>query len=358
MAEKPSINSRSGKLMLIGGITALIILSGTLIVTGRQGHSPTREMKMAYQYMDSALNIISRYCRENGINRDFLNDPEETGMIGPELTGITTTAGDPAAKRTTLNPAFASLMVRYLREAGVQRGDTIAIGSSGSFPALMIASLSASRAMELEAITIISIGSSSFGASNPDFTILDIYRLLQSKGWITKDPDGVTLGGEMDGGEGFEMDIRIFVETHNYASLHDNKTTRLAEALAWRDSIYFRGGRGSVKAFINAGGSFANLGTSAEVLKLKPGLIRKATLPPEDQRGMVFSMLARDIPVIHLLNIREIARNHLPWDSGWKNHQQVPGFKSGTDKKILIPAIFVLLWFGWFLYRFRMLDNS
>jgi len=339
MAEKTSIHTRTGRFMLISGFFALIILSGTLLIRGGKSHNATREMRLAYQNMDSALDVISRHCRANGINRDLLNDPQETGMIGPELSEITTTAGDLAAKRTTLNPAFASLLVHYLTEAGVKRGDTIAIGSSGSFPGLMIASLSAAKAMGLEEITILSIGASSFGASNPDFNILDLYKLLQTSGWIHKDPAGVTPGGEMDGREGNILD-------------------RLEEAVAWRDSVYFKGGAGSVKAFINAGGSFANIGISPEVLKLSPGLIRKAKLPEKEKRGMIYSMLARGIPVIHLLNIREIARkNHLPWDSGGGEESEIPDFAASKDPTLMIPAILVILGFILFLIRFRLLDN-
>jgi hypothetical protein len=339
MAERNSIQSQSGKFLLISGIAALVILTGTLLFKDNGKNSPTREMRMAYQSMDSALKWISNHSRENGINLDPVNDPPETGMIGPELSEITTTAGDLAAKRTTLNPAFASLLVYYLTEAGVKRGDTIAIGSSGSFPGLMIASLAASKAMGLEEITILSIGASSFGASNPEFNIHDMYRLLQSKGWVTKDPAGVTPGGEMDGREG-------------------NSVERLAEAVAWRDSVYFRGGPGSVKAFINSGGSFANLGISPEVLKLRPGLILKAQLPDKDYRGMIFSMLAKGIPVIHLLNIREIARvNQLPWDSSQRQESEIPDFGAGQNRTLLIPSLLVILGFILFLVRFRLLDN-
>ena len=55
-----------------------------------------------------------------------------------------------------------------------------------------------------------------------------------------------------------------------------------------------------ISAFINTGGSFANMGTNALVLKVKPGLNKKLALPPIEERGVLFEMAARHIPCIHL----------------------------------------------------------
>ncbi len=70
-----------------------------------------------------------------------------------------------------------------------------------------------------------------------------------------------------------------------------------------------------VTAFINIGGSYANLGTSALVLKVKPGLNRRLTLPSPAERGVLFEMIDRKVPVIHLLFIKGLALKYgLPWD--------------------------------------------
>ena len=93
--------------------------------------------------MEKSLRIINDYCIQNQINTDNPEDTGHTGLIGPEWSDLTTTLGDPEAKRTTINPNFAGLIAELLIQAGVKQGDTIAIGSSASFPALLIASLSA-----------------------------------------------------------------------------------------------------------------------------------------------------------------------------------------------------------------------
>jgi poly-gamma-glutamate system protein len=71
-------------------------------------------------------------------------------------------------------------------------------------------------------------------------------------------------------------------------------------------------------AFVNIGGSHANLGVSPLVLEVIPGLVEEVgelALPGPHQRGVLFEMAARGTPVIHLLHIRGLAlRYGLPWD--------------------------------------------
>jgi hypothetical protein len=80
--------------------------------------------------------------------------------------------------------------------------------------------------------------------------------------------------------------------------------------------IYLEGGGAHpIAAFINVGGSDASLGSSPMILDVEPGLNDHLDLPPEEQRGVLFQMAARGIPVIHLLHVRGLAQRHgLPWD--------------------------------------------
>jgi len=77
-------------------------------------------------------------------------DPMKTGLIGLESSPLTTTLGQLEAKRTTTNPAMAALLVRLLHQAGVKKGQVVAAGASGSFPALAVAAYCAARAMEVK----------------------------------------------------------------------------------------------------------------------------------------------------------------------------------------------------------------
>ena len=69
-------------------------------------------------------------------------------------------------------------------------------------------------------------------------------------------------------------------------------------------------------AFVNVGGAEANLGINPRILFVPPGLAENlGDLPPENDRGVLFEMASRGIPVIHLLHVRGLAlRYGLPWD--------------------------------------------
>ncbi|HYA48649.1 MAG TPA: hypothetical protein VEG35_03025, partial [Burkholderiales bacterium] len=70
-----------------------------------------------------------------------------------------------------------------------------------------------------------------------------------------------------------------------------------------------------IGAFVNVGGSCANIGTNAEVLKLRPGLVDDVFVPGPAERGVLQEMAARRVPVIHLLNVKGLCERYgLPWD--------------------------------------------
>jgi hypothetical protein len=76
-----------------------------------------------------------------------------------------------------------------------------------------------------------------------------------------------------------------------------------------------KAGHDKIKAFINVGGSWSNMGEDAQVLKLKPGLSKIKTFPPVEKRGILYEMAARKVPVIHLLYIKGLVRKYgLVWD--------------------------------------------
>lgn len=267
----------------------------------------------ASRSMDRALAVIAAHCRRTGIALNSDDDPNGTYLIGPERSPIVTTLGHLDAKRTTTNPRMAGLVVKLLLEAGVHKGDRVAIGSSGSFPALMLASVCAVQALGAEPVTILSIGSSSYGAARPEFTLVDIYNLLLDKGIFTRAPAACALGGTQDVGREFPDSLRNrFIARLRRGPALFLYEPNLEKNVAERMVVYKSD---SVAAFINCGGSWANMGTSSRILYLKPGLNRDADLPDVTQRGVIFEMLSRHIPVIHLLFIRGLVQTcGLAWD--------------------------------------------
>ena len=273
-------------------------------------------MARAGLIMEQAIQAIREARERSGHPFDLSADPNRTGLIGPESSPLVSTLGELEAKRTSTNPNMAGFIVYLLDRAGVKPGDSIALGSSGSFPALLVASLAAAKAMDVHPVTILSLGASSYGASDPEFTILDIYQILESRGICPGPPAAVSLGGENDCGSDFEPEIRIRLrEKIQAAGLPYLEQSGLAQNVAERRRIYDHATSGKIAVFVNSGGGYANLGTSNLVLEVKPGLSKNFILPPAEERGMLFEMAAHRIPVIHLLFLKGlVAQAGLPWD--------------------------------------------
>jgi poly-gamma-glutamate system protein len=274
-------------------------------------------MKEAAVDMARGIQLATHHCREAGISIDGTLDPNGTCLIGPQYTPLFTTLGQLEAKRTSLNPDVAGLLVHLLEKAGVAAGDTVAIGASGSFPGLLLATLSAVKALGARPVTILSLGASSYGATRPEMHLLDFYHLLQNAGLVTEPPAAVSLGGEEDVGLEFGVgereELRTAVARAGVPLLEERG---LGSNVARRMRIY-----GDPEAFVNIGGGEANLGTSPEILELPPGLLpstrplSRFDLPPPPERGVLFEMVERGVPVIHLLHVRGLAlRYGLHWD--------------------------------------------
>jgi len=295
--------------------------------------SSRRELIEAARLMARAEAAI-RECRVgSGFPVDEKSDPNRTGLIGLETSPITTSLGNLAAKRTSTNPNFAGLMVRLFYEAGVRNGDVVAVGASSSFPALVIATLCAADVMGVKPLVISSLGASEWGANIPVFNWLDMEKCLRSSGVLDVRPIALAMGGDEDIGRDLSPEGRELLRTRIRGSgvpflekpgLRANVDERLR---LYNEAA---GGR-PVRAFVNIGGSWANIGTNSEVLKLKPGLVRNVFVPPPDQRGVLQAMAARNVPVIHLLNIRGLAERYgLPWDPRPLPAAGAAGFNSRT----------------------------
>lgn len=275
------------------------------------------EQLEAARLMEGALHVIRSHCESTGVPVDPLLDPNRTGLIGPERTELTTTLGHLEAKRTTTQPDFAALIVHLLDQAGVCPGDTVAAGCSASFPGLLIALLCACRSMEVHPVVILSLGASSYGATRPDFHLLDLYRLLLTSEMIGTPPGAVSLGGERDIGETFPERLRLslILDMHR-SGFRVIGSPDLRENVRQRMGIYFHSpAAGRIAAFVNIGGSYANMGTSTLVLSLEPGINRRLRMPDEEEGGVIHAMARLGIPVIHLLYIKGLSTAYgLPWD--------------------------------------------
>ncbi len=296
-------------------IVALLVAVQSNIIPDQELYA---KMCDAAFLMERAITAIRDY--RSSVGPPFSpDDINQTGLIGTRYSPITTTLGDLEAKRTSTNPNFAALLVYLLHQVGAQEGDAVAIGASGSFPALVIATLSACKVMGLSPVLICSLGASQWGANDPGFTWAKIEDLLIRLGIFANSFRAVALsiGGTKDIGlemtpEGRELLLKqidehpgIFIYVDD---LQKNKQKRI--------EIYYQYARErKIAAFVSIGGNWVDMGEDPAVLKLKAGLNVIEKIPESSNRGLIFEMAAQGIPVIHLLNIRELAiRYGLPWD--------------------------------------------
>ena len=72
-----------------------------------------------------------------------------------------------------------------------------------------------------------------------------------------------------------------------------------------------------VKAFVNIGGATPNYGNTNASITYPNGLVIDGPkIPDHPERGLIFEYQNLGIPIIHLLNIRDLAvKNGLPIDS-------------------------------------------
>jgi poly-gamma-glutamate system protein len=273
----------------------------------------------AARLMARSLESIKALRRARGLSIDRALDPNETGIIGEEFTSLTTSIGEVEAKRTSSNPAFAALMVNYFRGAGLERGDVVAVGASGSFPALLLATLCAARVLELEPVVIYSVGASMYGANLPGFTFVDMLEQVRRDGLLPYRLAAVSPGGDEDRGAGVLFDeegVALVAETRR-SGVPMVGGTSLADSIWRRMRIYEAASAGRpIRCFVNIGGASASFGDTEASLSLPNGLVLNAPAAPSSPtRGVVFEFASRGVPIVHMLHVKGLARdNHLPFD--------------------------------------------
>ena len=229
-------------------------------------------------------------------------------MLGAPYSPITTTLGSREAKLTSTNPAFAALLVRWLHEAGVDTGDAVGVTLSGSFPALGIAALTAVEVVGARAVLVSSLGASSFGANQPEATWLDMEHWLVETAGLPAGSTVVTPGAEWDAGGGLpEGGLDVMHAAARRCGVMLKIPGSLEEGIRLRTDLFFSQG---ISALVNIGGGQTSLGTCPHASTLPTGYWPSLPACSHAGRGVVERVAERGIPVIHLLNIRELAHRY------------------------------------------------
>ena len=311
----PNLKERG---LVLCALASLGMLAAVMSLDPAPRSQNTQPGIAASKSMEMAIKALRESYLSRGLQLDESIDPNHTALIGVEYSEMVTTLGNADAKRSTTNPNVAGLIVQLLIEAGVRRGDTIAVGCSGSFPAMAIATLAAAKALGVQPVMILSLGSSSFGADRVEWTLLDILGSLKNKGLLDVTVAAVSLGGADDVGNDFDPETKsILVEKTRTSGIPMIYEPDLQKNVARRLEVYLGSMPATrIAAFVNIGGSQADLGVDPLVLKLEPGVNREITLPEKEERfGVVFAMAKRHIPVVHLLHIKGLLLKYgFPWD--------------------------------------------
>ncbi len=197
---RPTIKSK----LWLGIMTVIFVVlsywsENSLVIVKSSEFSEKME---AARTMKSAIETLVSH-RLPGMQESEVNsgqDPLVYTMLGEKDSPITTDEGQIDDKITVLNPNFAAAMVEMLVEAGVKENDIIAVMMTGSMPGANIALFSAAKALKVDVVSIVSVGSSWWGANDPTFTWLDMETVLEeSDVWDFKSV-GASIGGSDDHG--------------------------------------------------------------------------------------------------------------------------------------------------------------
>ncbi len=262
----------------------------------------------AAEQMTRAMDFLRAYVRREGIAMEA-DDLNQTGLVGPEWTELTTSLGHLEAKRTALQPDFAALMVKYYRQLGLRPGDTVACGMSGSFPGLCIAAVAAANQMGLRMEVIASYGASMYGATRPELSVVRMLNLCKEAGLLQFELLAASPGGDFDQGASVlypnSREVIFALAQADGVPMIDEPD--IPRSVQRRLALY----GDDVACFVNVGGASANVGTSSYTLSFPNGLTTDPPrIPLDADRGMVFEYAARGKPIIHLLNIRGLAQEH------------------------------------------------
>jgi poly-gamma-glutamate system protein len=234
-------------------------------------------------------------------------------LIGSEAGPLVTTLGEIEAKRVGASPAWPRALVREFHRAGLRRGDVVAAAFSGSFPGINLAVMSASEAMGLRLVAVSSVTASSWGATDPGFTWPEVEARLAGAGILRRATVAVSAGGDGDRALDLDDDGRALAREIAARCARQLQARLIAPAdfeaaiRARLDAFDAARGARPIAAFVNVGGTEAALGRSAAILKVRNGWIGTAPFDPSPGRGLVARMVEQGVPVLHVLNVRDLA---------------------------------------------------
>jgi poly-gamma-glutamate system protein len=292
-------------------------------------HARAEQMLVAAGKSLAAQQAVRLVKEQRGLMQPPGLDPNRTGLIGPEWSETTTTVGLLSAKRSATNPDFAAALVRLIGRLDPPRGAPVLVVLSGSLVGANIAAIIAAEALGLTPVIVSSLGASMYGATDLEFSWLDIEATLAKAGAIASRSLVAVIGGERGVGSAMDPAGRAalaasasryavpLLEEHSVGALVDEIRSRIAAAAP-----------GGPRLVINIGGSVVGMGTCAGNETLPSGLITGPIPCHDGTPGLVEVFANAGIPVLHILNMRKLSRElGLPYDP-------IPLPQPGRNRKV------------------------
>ena len=309
-------------------ILAIISLSMVYLAS----NSTVIDIAPGYEYklesakiMNDAIKVLKKEIKAKGhtIYKDI--DPNTTGLIFKEDSPIRTGSGDLESKQTTLKSNFAALIVDEFINAGINGGDTIAVGMTGSMPGANIALLSACKAMNIYPVIISSMGASMWGATESEFTWIDMENILYEAEIFNKISIAYSLGGKGDclrkskNEEGrilFEQKMEKYnARKINYSASDMNN---LYKSITQRIKLFTENVNSidNYVAYVNIGGGAASIGVGGKDRLNTAGYLKpNKVLSQKPNESIARYFAENNIPLIHILHIKQFVRGVLPFGS-------------------------------------------
>ncbi|MGB5349765.1 MAG: poly-gamma-glutamate system protein [Polyangiales bacterium] len=293
--------------------------------------------KLAATKAQEAFAVIADASERKGLRVEPKFDPAGSRLIGDPLSPITSGSGSLVSKQTTVNPNFAAVVIEWLKDLKIKSGDVVAVGVSGSFPAVNVAVYSAIHELGIEPIIISSTAASQYGANDPNFTWLDMEAALRRNQVFPYKSVAASLGGVGDDAIGLTKRGRVMleraIERNKIPPLTDidpKDLPRLREndedadpgglnlTLVDQDRVRERirlyhevAGDRPIKAYVNVGGGTVSVGTKVGKRKFVPGVNNRPPKGIEDMPPSVLgAFLELGIPGIHLTQMIELAERY------------------------------------------------
>ena len=296
------------------------------------------EKMLAARKAQEALEVLHEASERKGLSLRLKTDPSGSRMIGDVLSPITSGSGSLVSKQTSVNPNFAAVVVEWLKELRVKPGDVVAVGVSGSFPAMNVAVYSALHELGIEPIIVSSTAASQWGANDPSFTWLDMEAVLRKNDVFPYKSVAASLGGVGDDAIGLSKKGRRMleraIERNQIPALteleedeaprpaveEENGDGEPAPSLALVDEdrvrermrVYYEAaGDRAIKAYVNVGGGTVSVGTKVGKKKFNPGVNARLPKGIEDMPPSVLgAFLESGVPGIHVTRIIDLAERY------------------------------------------------